>query len=151
MTVPPNRVFLDTNIYIIGAAQGDTPEAAVLRWVGFESSAPSAEVVVSNVLIEQIRRVGRRVGGKDWAGQLLARIWQELRVVYVVVPAGGLSHKAPGPIPREDVGVYLTARMGEAECFVSANRELVRVLAERTGTFECLSPSDFMAKYVDTP
>lgn len=151
MIVAPRRVFLDTNVYIIGAAQRDSAEAAILRWAGFESPAPATEVVVSHVLIEEIRRVARRVGGKDWAGQLLARIWQELRVVYVVIPADELSHKVLAPIPREDVGVYLTARTGGAECFVSANRELVRVLAERRGVFDCLSPGDFVAKYLNTP
>ena len=51
-------------------------------------------------------------------------------------------------IPREDIGVYLTALNGKAECFVSANHELIRILARQSKAFECLSPSAFVEKYL---
>ena len=53
-----------------------------------------------------------------------------------------------GVIPREDVGVYLTAQEGKAQCFISANHELIRALALETGEFECLTPAEFVGKYL---
>lgn len=71
-----------------------------------------------------------------------------MRVRYVlldVTEAATLDRE--GVIPREDVDVYLTAKQGQAECFVSANRELVRAMASQTDVFECLSPEAFVDKY----
>ncbi|HDQ74224.1 MAG TPA: hypothetical protein ENN19_19330 [Chloroflexi bacterium] len=52
-------------------------------------------------------------------------------------------------IPREDVGIYLTALYGQAECLVSANHEFVRQAATRQRLFECLTPESFLRKYFD--
>ncbi len=49
---------------------------------------------------------------------------------------------------REDVGVYLTARNGKADCFISSNRKLVHALVEQTREFECLTPEDFIHRYI---
>jgi predicted nucleic acid-binding protein len=59
-----------------------------------------------------------------------------------------VSEEALGVIPREDVGVYLTASKGEADCFVSANHKLIRSLVSETKEFECLTPEDFAKKYL---
>lgn len=53
-----------------------------------------------------------------------------------------------GMVPREDIDIYRTALNGEAECFVSSNHELIRVLAKQSGVFECLMPADFVEKYL---
>ena len=53
-----------------------------------------------------------------------------------------------GVIPHEDVGVYLTASKGNAQCFISANHKLIKSLAKETGEFECLTPEDFVKKYL---
>ncbi len=42
-------------------------------------------------------------------------------------------------IPCEDIFIYLTAKYGEADCFVSANRELIKSIA------------DFEQKFVRSP
>jgi hypothetical protein len=42
----PTRVCLDTNVYLVGAADESSPEAQILRWVGFEGAPGGAEVVV---------------------------------------------------------------------------------------------------------
>ena len=34
----PQRIFLDTNVYIIGAAIPDSDEAAILDWASFDGS-----------------------------------------------------------------------------------------------------------------
>lgn len=51
---PPSRVFLDTNVFIIGAAYEDGAEAKILRWLGYgEENASSVEVVVSQDLFNK--------------------------------------------------------------------------------------------------
>lgn len=49
-----------------------------------------------------------------------------------------------GNILTEDIEVFLTAQLGNADCFISANRELIKAIA----TFECLTPQAFVTKYL---
>jgi predicted nucleic acid-binding protein len=151
---PPNRILLDTNVYIVGAATNSGPEAKILDWLGFFEeleNPPPVEVVASDALFRQIRRVARRVQNKDWGGKLLANIWQHLSVRYVMLDSSeSLNLHTPIVIPREDIEIYLTARAGQTECLVSANREFIRALAAETGAFECLTPEAFVAKYLST-
>lgn len=140
----PGRVFLDTNVYITGGDDPASPEARLLRWL----DAGLVEIVISNDLIDQIVRVGRRVHGKDWASALVQRLWK-LNVQHVLLDADELvALETSGQIPREDAAMYLTARAGRVQCFISANRELVRALVEKTKDFECLTPADFAQKYL---
>jgi len=71
-----------------------------------------------------------------------------LQCIYVILTEN--DYLVPGDlmVPREDIAIYRTALNGAAECFVSSNHELVRVLAKHTGVFECLTPVDFVAKYL---
>jgi len=65
MAKTPKCIFLDTNVYIIGAAMAESPEAKILDWAGFAGlRRSSVEIVVSNVLFEQIIRVAKRIGEK---------------------------------------------------------------------------------------
>ena len=150
MPKPPGRVFLDTNVYLIGIAYLDSPEAEILRWIGFGQNEPGpVEVVISEEVFDQIRRVARRLRTKDWAGEILGHIWQDIQLRYVLLDLQEISAlESLGAIPREDVGIYLTARDGQAECFVSSNRELITTLVQRTEEFECLSPELFVTKYL---
>ncbi|MBR8838442.1 MAG: hypothetical protein DSM106950_31700 [Stigonema ocellatum SAG 48.90 = DSM 106950] len=147
----PSRVFLDTNVYIVGVANSTSAEWKILQWLGFESRrSEAAEVVISAEVIEQILRVAKRLKNKDWAGSVVARIWQNLTLRYVLVNEPGF--KQPGSLqwlPREDIGVYLTAKFGEADCFVSSNHELIRAIVAETGEFECLKPEDFVSRYLE--
>jgi hypothetical protein len=62
----PARVFLDTNVYIVGVADATSSEWEILSWLGFETYRPDApEVVISEAVIEQILRVGKRLKNKD--------------------------------------------------------------------------------------
>jgi predicted nucleic acid-binding protein len=146
----PHRVFLDTNVFILGAAEPLEPEGIILRWAGFEAGNSEVEVVLSDEVIDQLRRVGRRLYGKDWAGDLLGTIWRNMRVVYALIDPKewALLTQAETHIPREDIGIYLTARIGGAQCFISGNHQLVKALAESSGTFECLTPSEFVTRYL---
>lgn len=153
----PRRIFLDTNVYIIGAAVADSPEAAILNWLGFagqpvEPSVEPIEVIVSDALFGQILRVAKRLQGKDWSGQILTRIWQGMNVNYVLFDDQEVQAVIQAnQIPREDVTIYLSAKAGKADCFVSANRELVRILAREVGVFECLYAAEFVQKYMQKP
>ncbi len=144
------RVFLDTNVFIIGAALPGSPEGQILRWAGFGMPQPGpVEVIVSQELFEQILRVGRRLKGKDWGSEIVGRIWQDMALVYVITaPHEFETLRQVGRLPREDIGVYLAARKGQAQCFVSANHELIGALARASGEFESLSPQEFVDRYL---
>jgi predicted nucleic acid-binding protein len=146
----PVRIFLDTNVFILGAANPDEPEGIILRWAGFETGNSEVEVVMSDEVLDQIRRVGRRLRGKDWVGELLTRPWRNVRLVYIVIDAQEWAAMAATEIaiPREDISVFVTARTGAAQCFVSSNYRLVAALAAQTGEFECLTPAEFVERYL---
>jgi predicted nucleic acid-binding protein len=78
----PQRLFLDTNIYIIGVANQNSYERKILEAVGFLHPS-SVEVIVSEELLDQILRVSKRLYNKDWGSQIVARIWQQLQVIYL--------------------------------------------------------------------
>ena len=146
MVTPPSRLFLDTNVFILGFLDLNSPEGRILRTL---MNHPDVTLILSDELVAQVRRVARRTGGKDWAGYLLNRIWQDYPIEYVFVSADEERElEAQADIPREDIGIYLTALRGQAECFVSANRELVQQAAARQHLFECLSPEEFLSKYL---
>lgn len=149
--IAPSRIFLDTNVYIVGTADSSSDDWKILQWLGFESRRiNAAEVVISAEVIEQILRVARRLRNKDWAGRVVARIWQNLNLIYVLIHEPGFEQTdSVQGLPREDAGVYLTAKLGRADCFVSSNHELIRVLAAESGDFECLKPEDFVKQYLE--
>jgi predicted nucleic acid-binding protein len=145
----PQRLFLDTNIYIIGVANQNSYERKILESVGFQQTS-SIEIIISEDLLDQILRVSKRLYNKDWGSEIVARIWQQLQVIYVNFTADEwLKIEELGLIPREDIGVYLTASKGETQCFVSANYKLIRCLVQETKEFECLTPQEFVNKYLE--
>lgn len=148
----PRRVFLDTNVYIVGAAFQDSPEAALLDWAGFGSqSGADVVILVSDALFQQISRVAQRLRHKDWAGEIIGRIWRGMMVDYVLLDEVEINRvAAEGSIPCEDITVYLTALRGRADCFVSANHELVQALARQTGAFDCMTAANFVESYLSS-
>ncbi|MGK7892082.1 MAG: hypothetical protein AB4372_00090 [Xenococcus sp. (in: cyanobacteria)] len=145
------RLCLDTNIYIIGTQEPNSEEAKILNAIGYygkEYTELSAEIILSSEIIDQIRRVGKYLWGKDKASLVLNFLFSRLNIYYVH-PNGewhrlstelNLSRK----IPTEDIEIFLTAKYGNADCFVSGNRQLIQAIAE----FECLTPTDFVDKYL---
>lgn len=108
-------------------------------------------VIISEELIDQITRVAKRLKNKDWSGEIIGRIWQNLKFFYVPIDDFELAEMdALGVITREDVGVYLTAKVGQSQCFISANHKLIKILVQQTGEFECLMPSEFVNKYLNS-
>jgi hypothetical protein len=145
------RLCLDTNVYIIGTQNLDSDEAKILRAVGYygrEYTQLEAEIVLSPELIDQIRRVSKYLWNKDKAGWVLGLIWSRLNTYYVTPNEEWRNLLSEvslmGNIPTEDLEVFLTAKLGLADCFVSTNRELIRAIAD----FECLTPATFVSKYL---
>lgn len=86
---------------------------------------------------------------KDWAGKIINDIWTTLNPeVVTIVPREFLQLQASGTLPSEDIGVYLTARTSKANCFISANYKLIAALVAQTREFECLTPEEFVNKYL---
>jgi predicted nucleic acid-binding protein len=150
MILPPKRIFLDTNIYIIGVADSSSNERKILNWLGLNNNQNnSIEVIVSEELFNQILRVSKRLKNKDWGSKIVNKIWHNFNVYYISVePQELVNIESLGVIPREDVGIYLTASKGQAKCFVSTNHKLIQSLVKETGEFECLIPSEFVKKYL---
>jgi predicted nucleic acid-binding protein len=145
----PNSIFLDTNIFILGALDLESDECKILSLLESDrNSDQQTKVIFSQELIDQILRVGKRLQNKDWSSGLLARLWQQLQIDFIFVEDQDIQSIADaGIIPREDAGVYLTAKQGKAQCFVSRNYKLIRALVEQTEEFECLTPREFLQKY----
>ncbi len=150
MATHPERLFLDTNIYIVGATDVHSQSGKILAWAGFRQSIRGpVTIIVSNELFAEILRVARRVRNKDWGGEILMQMWNDLNLQNVIVEKDEYQTIIEAHLlPREDIGVYLTARNGHAECFVSSNRKLIQALVRETGEFECLTPEQFVEKYV---
>jgi hypothetical protein len=146
----PARLFLDTNVYILGAIDPASAEARILEWVGFGAQrADAPEVVVSAELVLQILRVAKRLRNKDWAGELIMRLWADLRFHYVLFDyEEGLDIPELESVPREDRSIFLTATLGEAEVFVSANHVLLQALLAKTGRTIYLNPDEFVKSYL---
>ena len=142
MTQSSLRVLLDTNVFIIGLLELDSPEGELLHKL---AETPNVILIFSNDLEEQIRRVGKRLKNKDWVGQLLNRIWRHYHVEYVHITLKEMSEvEAIADIPREDIGIYLTALRGQTDYFVSANRELLQEAAAKQNKFVCMTAENFI-------
>jgi predicted nucleic acid-binding protein len=144
------RVFLDTNIYIVGDANKQSFESIILEAFGYrnQSKLIHAEIILSDELLDQIRRVSKYLYGKDQAGEIISNIWRWFDIFYVPSTVNWQQEQLllsnSNLIPSEDILIYLTAKFGEADCFVSGNRELIRAIAD----FECLTAEDFVKKYI---
>ena len=143
-----DRVLLDTNIIITGYRRTESIEGQVLALLRNRSDLT---LLLSLPLEDQIRRVGRRIGGKDWAGLILNRFWHDFTVDYVSLPDNPLNvAQRLGPsIPNEDLLIFLTALVGSATLFISSNRQFIREAATQQQRFTCLTPGEFLAKKND--
>ena len=144
------RIFLDTNIYIVGAVDDQSDECRILEWLGFwQKSTTGFRVIVSQELLNQVARVAKRTQNKDWSGELLNLMLGNFDIIYAILEEKDLAAlQRQAIVPREDISVYLTAQVGEADYFVSANHKLIRSLVQETQEFECLTPAEFVEKYL---
>lgn len=141
--IPPSfRLLLDTNVFILGYLDLESVEGQILHVLTHHQDIT---LILSDELTAQIQRVARRTKNKDWAGYLIDRIWRDYAVEYVLVADEDRRElEALAVIPREDIGIYLTALLGRADYFVSANHELVQQAAAKQRLFTCLTPAQFL-------
>jgi predicted nucleic acid-binding protein len=143
------RVLADTNVFIVGflglSQQEANVESQVLRQLADQRRFT---LLFSNELSDQIRRVARRVGGRDWAGLLLNFIWQTFNIEIIPTPELiEVFERYEGKIPSEDILIFMTAMLGQADCLVSRNHEFVRRAMAEQDAFECLEPAEFLARF----
>ena len=146
----PIRVLVDTNIFIVGflglSQQEESVESQILRQLADQRRFT---LLFSNELSDQIRRVARRVGGKDWTGLLLNFIWQTFNIEIVLIPELiEVFERYKGKIPSEDILVFVTATLGQANCLISRNHEFIRRAVAEQDASECLAPAEFLAKHL---
>ncbi len=142
-----NRILLDTNIFITGYRTLTSEEGQVITLL---RNRAADVLLLSFPLEEQIRRVARRIVGKDWAGLIFSRLWHDFAVEYISLPDRPLAvAQALAPeIPREDLLIYLTAVVGNATLFISGNRKFLREAATQQQLFTCLTPAEFLARNI---
>ena len=143
------RIFLDTNIYIIGQLIPLSPEEQLLKLLEFYDKKPSSEiqVIISQELINQLLRVGKRLQGKDWSSKLVDQIWCNFNCLFIP-ETKEMEQEAKQLlktklIPSEDIFIYLTAKWGQVDYFISGNRELIKAIAD----FECFTVEEFLENY----
>lgn len=145
----PIRVLVDTNVFIAGflglSQREGNFESQVLRQLADQRQFT---LLFSNELSDQIRRVAHRVGGKDWAGLLLNFIWQTFNIEIVPIPELiEIFERYKGRIPSEDILIFVTATLGQADCLISRNHVFVRRAMAEQDAFECLTPAEFLVKH----
>jgi predicted nucleic acid-binding protein len=144
------RIFLDTNIFIIGDADKQSSESLILEAFGYRNKPIllDAEIILSEELVDQIRRVSKYLYGKERSGAIISGIWKWLNIHYVPSTIDWNDEKSNlignKIIPSEDIEIYLSAKYGAAECFVSGNRKLLQAIAD----FECLTAENFINRYL---
>jgi hypothetical protein len=67
------RIFLDTNVFITGDAVKTSQESLILEALGYRGKSPKlkAEIIFSDELLDQIRRVSKYLYGKEQTGELI--------------------------------------------------------------------------------
>lgn len=147
----PKRLFLDTNVFINAESFPFSNADQILSLLGLHNGVKivNSVVIISPELIDQIIRVGKRIWrNKDRASQLVGKIWSNLNYDYLLFNNNQiqkvLDFKKSNIIPSEDVEIYLAAKCGKADCFISDNRELIKAIAD----FECVTPEIFVRKYL---
>ncbi len=146
----PIRVLVDTNIFIVGflglSQREENGESQVLCQLADQQRFT---LLFSGELSDQIRRVAHRVGGKDWAGLLLSFVWQTFDIEVVPIPElVEIFEGYKGKIPSEDILIFITATLGQADCLISRNHEFIRQAMAEQDAFECFTPAEFLAKHL---
>ncbi|MBK8434859.1 MAG: hypothetical protein IPL28_27735 [Chloroflexi bacterium] len=139
------RVLVDTQIFIEGHLTSHSPEAVVLTLLHRQKH--KFTLLLSSQLQEQIQNVGKRVGGKDWSGTLINRLWHDFEVDFITLPHPLIPSNRYPHIPKEDLVIFLTALHGRANIMISENHEFVRRAAEAQNLFTCLKAAEFLAQY----
>lgn len=139
------KVLLDTNVYIVAAldlARGvESAEVKIIK----AAVNRKFRVVITKELQEQILRVAKRVGSKDWASKLIALIWTEIKPVFIPQTYyKDLMKIYEDKIPRKDLAIFAAALAADIDCLVSENRNFIKEAAKAQSIFRCLTPEEFV-------
>ena len=139
------KVLIDTNVYIIAALDlardVETAEVKIIR----AAIDQKFRVVITKELQEQILRVAKRVGGKDFASRLVALIWSEIKSIFIPRTYYECLMKIyEDKIPRKDLAIFTAALVANVDYLISENRNFIRKSAEAQRIFKCLMPEDFV-------
>lgn len=138
------RVFIDTNILLIGAVnltlEQETAEVEVVRRV----LQGEVKLVTSLQQLEELTVASRRVLGKDFAGWMRYLILTQINPLIINEPEySETERKYINRIPDEDLPHFAVAVAGKAQYLVSENHEFLRKAAE-CKIIKCLTSKDFL-------
>ena len=102
-------------------------------------------VIITKELQEQIIRVAKRVGNKDWASRLIALIWTEIRPIFIPQTYyKDLMKIYRDKIPRKDLAIFIAALAGNVNYLVSENKNFIKEASKAQNLFKCLTPEEFV-------
>ena len=141
------RVLIDTNVYVIAALDlarnFESSEVKVIK----AAINRKFRVVITKEIQEQILRVAKRVGGKDFASRLVALIWSEIKPIFIPQTYyKTLMRIYEDKIPRKDLAIFTAALVADVDYLISENRELLKKSAEVQDIFDCLTSEEFIDK-----
>ncbi len=141
------RVLIDTNVYVIAALDlarnFESAEVKVIK----AAINQKFRVVITKEIQEQILRVAKRVGGKDFASRLVALIWSEIKPIFIPQTYyKTLMRIYEDKIPRKDLAIFTAALVADVDYLISENRELLKKSAEVQDIFDCLTSEEFIDK-----
>lgn len=141
------KALIDTNVYIVSALDLardiESDEVKIIK----AAIDQKFRVVITKELQEQILRVAKRVGGKDFASRLVALIWSEIKPIFIPQTYYRCLMKIyVDKIPRKDLAIFTAALAANVDYLISENRDFIRKSAEAQKVFKCLTPEEFVNK-----
>ncbi len=139
------KVLLDTNVYIVAALDLAKNVESVEVKIIKAAINQKFRVVITKELQEQIIRVAKRVGDKDWSSRLIALIWAEVKPIFIPQTYyKDLMKMYENKVPRKDLAIFTAALAGNVDYLVSENREFIKRAAKAQNIFKCLTPEEFV-------
>ncbi len=141
------KVLLDTNVYIVAALDlARNIESAEVKIIK-AAIDQKFRVVITKELQEQIIRVAKRVGNKNWASRLIALIWAEIKPIFIPQTYyKDLMRLYKSKVPRKDLAIFVAALAGNVDYLVSENRSFIKEATKAQNIFKCLTPEEFVRK-----
>lgn len=134
------RIYLDTNIYIVGILYPDSPPSIILRKISDEGIT----VVQSDYLFDEVLNFFRRSRGKEVVGKV--------REFLLTVPNNEIVDKYTWSMYMDryrdlvadidDIPHICSYFAGECDHFVTLNRRLTRMKIEKIVSF--CDPDEFL-------
>lgn len=138
------RLVLDTNIFIVGfielGAEKETPETEILRDLLYKEKT----LLLSTEIEEQILRIILRIKNKDFAGLIRHMLWSDYKIEYVNISGKDYPKNFKELIPRKDLDIFLAAYFGNADAFITNDKEFLKRAKECAPDFQCVNAEEFV-------